>query len=97
MRAGLVLRAEKYQWSSARSHVKGLTDKILSGDLPLLKGIRDWSEYLSVLEEDEGINRLRYCTERGYPAGDESFVMKLEGLLGRVLRPGAKGRPRKKK
>ncbi|MBU0600178.1 transposase [bacterium] len=97
VRAGLVKTGEDYPWSSALSHVKGIKDRLLSEDMPLLKEIRDWSEYLSISEEDVVLKRIRDCTNTGYPAGNESFVMRLEGLAGRILMPKSRGRPRKGK
>jgi len=46
VRAGIVKKAEDYKWSSARRHVKGKTDLILSNDCYVLKKIKDWSVYL---------------------------------------------------
>ena len=97
VRAGLVKRAEDYRWSSALSHIEGLDDPILSSDLPLLKEITDWREYLSKPDDKVIIERLRRCTSTGRPMGSASFVKKIEGLLGRVLVPQPIGRPRKTK
>lgn len=74
-------RGEDYPWLSALSHVQGIKDRLLSEDMPLLKEIKDWSEYLSIPEEDVALKRIRDCTNTGYPAGNESFVMRLEGLV----------------
>jgi len=41
------------------------------------------------------LKEIRGCTSTGRPVGDESFVTRLEELLGRVLKPKAIGRPRK--
>lgn len=59
---------------------------------------KQWRSWLSQpweeLEE-QMVARLRRCTRTGRPAGGESFIERLESLLGRVLRPKKGGRPRK--
>ncbi|MFH1562693.1 MAG: transposase [Nitrospirota bacterium] len=97
VRAGLVEQGEDYPWSSALSHVKGVKDPLLSQDLPLLKEIPNWSQYLFIPEEERIVKQIRSCTATGRPAGSESFVVRLEELLGRVLIPKSRGRPRKGK
>ena len=39
--------------------------------------------------------RMRRAENTGRPLGDEGFVKKVGGLLGRNLLPGKPGRPRK--
>ena len=96
VRAGLVKRAEDYQWSSALNHVERIENKILSNDLPLLKEIDDWREYLATSDDKEVIEKLKKFTSTGRPAGSESFVRSLEKQLGRQLLPRSAGRPRKR-
>ncbi|MBU2599286.1 transposase, partial [bacterium] len=62
VRTGLVERAEDYPWSSALSHVKGITDSLLSNDLPLVKEIVDWKGYLSCTEDEIMITQIRRCS-----------------------------------
>ncbi len=49
VRAGLVKRAERYGWSSARCHAKGVADTLLSARRPFreAQGIADWSAWLA--------------------------------------------------
>jgi hypothetical protein len=59
-----------------------------------------WSAWLAAdwaPAEQERLQRLRSHAHTGRPAGDETFVDRLESLLGRVLRPKKAGRPRKKR
>lgn len=93
--AGLVRRGEDYSWSSALSHVAGISDPILSHDLPLLREISDWREYLSISDEEAMMEHVRECTVTGRPAGSDSFTRRIEQLLGRILVPEPVGRPRK--
>jgi len=50
VRAKIVKKAENYPWSSAKTHVKKETERILS-DFYLLEEIDNWSDYL--MEEDD--------------------------------------------
>ncbi|MBU0899935.1 transposase [bacterium] len=95
VRTGLVERAEDYPWSSALSHVKGITDSLLSNDLPLVKEIVDWKGYLSCNDDEIMITQIRRCSSTGRPAGDKNFGIRLEGLLGRILMAKPIGRPKK--
>lgn len=97
VRAGLVERGEDYPWSSALSHVGRINNPILSNDLPLLKEIPDWRQYLSAPDEEVTLKQIRSATSTGRPVGSESFVMRVEELLGRVLRAKPVGRPRENK
>ncbi|MCX6645771.1 MAG: transposase [bacterium] len=98
MRAGLVSRAEDYPWSSARSHVYGIPDPLLSPDREIIEayGIDDWSAWLSKGLEDDEILKIRRNTNTGWPTGSEEFVKRLEGMLGRRLTRLCAGRKRKK-
>ena len=94
-RAGVVERAEEYPWSSAAGHCGRREDPLLSGNLEWSDQITDWSAWLAEEEDPATLARLRLLTRTGRPAGDETFVDRLESLLGRILRPRSPGRPRK--
>lgn len=97
VRARLVARAEQYPWSSAPAHCGLRTDPLLC---PLPSGLEEmrpsWAIWLREDEAPEVLARLRLHTRTGRPAGDKSFVARLESMLGRVLWPQSLGRPRKK-
>jgi putative transposase len=90
VRAGMVGRAEEYEWSSARAHVTGEEGKRFVGlDWGVWEeagGARGWAELI----EDQGDMRdemlLRKCTYAGRPYGEESFVSALEEEFGRSWR-----------
>ncbi len=94
VRAGLVARAEMYEWSSARAHVRRETHPLLA-PFPLQKAIPDWSAYLGQKESANEIDEFRQHERTGRPLGNNEFVRRLEALTGRVLVPRPKGRPRK--
>src|SRR5215510_12113960 len=71
VRAGLVQRAEDYSWSSAAARCGLRSDTLISNDLPFLGRIEDWSGWLSGVESQEELRKVRECTERCYPLGSE--------------------------
>jgi len=91
VRAGMVDKAEDYQWSSAAAHVFKRTDELLSDNF-LISEISDWKAFLA--DEDERNNELfRKHSGTCRPLGDDAFLTKLEQKTGRVLRrrkPGPK-------
>ncbi len=91
VRAGLVSRAEDYPWSSAKSHVNGTPDKVLS-DFWMTKEISDWHAYLSESDKDEDMAKFRKHEKTGRPLGNEEFILKIEKITGRILRPLKPGR-----
>jgi len=102
VRAGLAQRAEEYRWSSAAAHCGLGQDAVLSDPCELTARMtpEQWRRWLAEPWEDaeeQMVRRLRLCTRTGRPAGGESFVNRLESLVGRILQPGKGGRPRKPK
>lgn len=98
VRAGMVEKAWKFSWSSAAAHVGGNDP---AGLLDLEEWRRamsgqTWKEWLVEPDDEEAIGRLRAITRTGRPLGSDSFVGRLESLLGRRLRPLPHGRPKKR-
>mgnify|MGYP001336658477 CR=1 FL=1 len=91
VRAGLVSRAETYEWSSARAHVRRESHPLLTPS-PLEAAILDWSAYLGQSECPEDIEEFHRHETTGRPLGSEDFIKRLEALTGRILRPRKKGR-----
>jgi putative transposase len=90
VRAGLVSCAEEYAWSSARAHILGRDDRLVSA-APLLAHIPDWRTFLGG-DGDKDAADIRGHETTGRPLGTDQFVDRMEALLGRVLRPGKPGR-----
>ncbi len=84
-RANIVKRAVEYRWSSARSHVYGEKDELLSEN-PFVSGIGDWTSYLEMETDDLSKKLLRTHTKTGRPLGDEKFIDEIEKLTGRNLK-----------
>jgi putative transposase len=99
VRARLCRRPWRYPWSSAAAHVAG-QDDVLVKVAPMLEiaaqRMPDWKAYLALETPAETAGRLRLHERTMRPLGDEGFITELEALLGRRLRPGKPGRPRKK-
>jgi len=89
----------QYDWSSCAAHV----DKKESADL---LNISIWNKMISANQwrnelangiDDKQMDRIRLSTHTGRPLGTDSFISKLEKLLGRRVRPLPIGRPRNEK
>ncbi len=91
VKAGIVSRAEDYEWSSARAHVYRTKDPILSHS-ELLSAIDDWSSFLEEDLSDTEITLIRDHESSGKPLGEESFISHIEKITGRVFRPRKRGR-----
>lgn len=93
VRAGMVNRPEDYLWSSARAHIFGFKDGILS-PLPSYLKISNWRDYLYGIEKDEELIPIRECARSGRPLGSAEFLTRLESITGMRIRPRPRGRPR---
>jgi putative transposase len=89
VRARLVARPQQWPWSSARAHIEGKDDGLVTVR-PLLDRIGDFAAFLAEQEDRPAADRLRAAETTGRPLGNEAFIQGLERLLGRKL---ARGRP----
>lgn len=94
VRAGMVEKAEKYPWSSARAHLEG-KDDVLVAVAPFLAMVPDWAGLLSREPEEKEQEALRRHERTGRPLGSGGFVTKLEEMTGRSLTKKKPG-PRRK-
>jgi putative transposase len=90
VRAGLVSHAQDYWWSSARAHLLGRDDGLMTA-APLLARVADWSAFLGEGEPPEGAEQLRRHQRTGRPLGNDHFVDRIEQLLNRILKPRKPG------
>jgi len=94
VRAGIVKRAEDYEFSSAKAHVYKKKDILLEDNF-MTGEIKDWKAYLREDDNEQDRSLLKKHERVGRPLGEEKFVKKLEEATGRILRPmkpGPKGR-----
>ena len=96
VRAGLVARACEWPWSSARAHLSGRDDRLVQV-APLQAMIPDWAAFLDTAVAEEELRELREHGRTGRPLGSDSFLDRLEGMVGRILKPQRGGRPPKLK
>jgi putative transposase len=95
VRAGKVVNAEDYAWSSAAAHCGLRKDPLLSDNFPPAGFISNWSEWLkdeSTLEDRRAICRH---TVTGKPWVQPEYLVQLEAMTGRKLTIGRVGRPPK--
>lgn len=98
VRAGMVVDAVEYRWSSAIAHLTGL-DVTGSLDLPYWAARvsrQEWRGELGMTEEPDELAAIRTQTATGRPLGSKDFVAALGRKMRRVLEPRAIGRPRKR-
>ena len=98
VRAGMARKAEDYRWSSAGAHCGLRDDATLTGTPAWRRqfdGIGDWSAWLAMGDEPDKLEVLRRHADKGLPCGSETFVRKLEKLIGRALQYRPRGRPKK--
>ena len=96
VRAKMVRKPWRHRWSSASAHVGG---KDASGVLNVEAWSKDfspkrWRKMLTQSLRESDMDRLRLHTRRGRPLGSDSFVSKIEKLLGRRVRALPTGRPK---
>jgi putative transposase len=94
VRAGLVLNAWDWPWSSARAHVTGMDETgMLNMELwsKHFDKIR-WREFLlEGLGKADEIDRIRLANRTGRPLGSEDFIQHLQKIIGRPLFPKKRG------
>jgi len=96
VRAKICRRPWRYGWSSASAHV----DENYQSEL---LNLSDWYEMISASEwrdslqqelKESETQKLRSNTHTGRPLGSDSFLSKVERILGRRVRPLPVGRPK---
>lgn len=92
VKAGLVKEPEDWQWSSARAHLSGEDDALVTTK-PLLARIPDWQRFLAGGVRETELKALHMHTKSGRPLGAKSWVENLESETGRCLKPKSVGRP----
>lgn len=92
VRIGIIKQAQNYRFSSARYHVYGFEDKLITRCF-LQDTIKDWKEYLQ--GEVRHCDQIREHIRSGRPLGSEEFLTTVEETLNRKIRkqkPGPKPR-----
>ena len=90
LRAQIVARPGNWPWSSARAHLEGRNDALVSVD-PLLDRVENWKAFLAKGMDEQALEQVRRFERTGRPAGSESFVEMVESTTGRSLKPRKPG------
>ncbi len=90
--AGIAPTPESYLWSSARAHIKGRDDVLLSPEKPLLHFVPDWTSFLQEWTTDNDPTAIPRHLQTGRPRGSETFLDSIENMVGRKVRPQKPGR-----
>ena len=95
VRAGLVKRAEEYEWASAKTHSCGCEgDSLVDFWYWERLGLgAEWEQRLAAYQAGDQGELLREATYGGRRFGDEKFVVEMERS---VQRPLTRGRPGRK-
>lgn len=91
VRARLVARAEEWAWSSARAHMTGCDDGLVSVK-PVLERVQSFAKLIGGDVEESAFASLRASEQTGRPLGNADFIAGLEQLLGRPVARRAPGR-----
>ena len=96
VKAGLVKRPAQYCWSSTSAYLYRRRDALVSVS-GLNERVDNWAVFFSQPVDSLVVEKRRKHEQTGRPLGSEKFVMKLERILDRMLRPKKPGRKRKEK
>jgi len=90
VRARLTDRAEAWPWSSARAHLAGRDDQLVTV-APLLDRVGDFAAFLGEPEDQQATRALRIAETTGRPVGGAAWLERVEQASGRVLAPRKRG------
>jgi REP-associated tyrosine transposase len=90
VRARLVKEAAEWRWSSVHAHLSGRPDGI-TALAPVLARYPDFAALIAEGEDAGAFERLRRAESIGRPLGEDGFLLRLEGLMRRSLRPQKRG------
>jgi len=90
VRAKLCRAPWRWHWSSAAAHVARRDDGVVRA-APLLERVKDWREFLTAPLEAEEAELWRRHERTGRPLGEPAFLDRIEGILGRIVRPAQRG------
>ena len=95
-KSGLAKGPQLYRWSSAAAYLCGKDDPLVSVS-GLYEMIDNWPEFFEQGVDSEAAEKMRKHEKTGRPLGSENFVVKMEKILDRMLRPKKPGRKPKKR
>ncbi|MGI8840761.1 MAG: transposase, partial [Caulobacteraceae bacterium] len=90
VRAGLARRAEDWRWSSARAHLAGRDDRVVTV-APVLDRVGDFAAYLDQEADAAAVAAIRRSRSTGRPVGGPDWLAALEARTQRDLAPRKRG------
>ena len=90
VRAGLTKHAADWPWSSARAHLAGRDDGVVTV-APVLERVGDFAAYLAEEEDAEAVAAIRRSRSTGRPVGAKEWLVAMEARTGRQLAPAKRG------
>lgn len=92
VRAKLSDQADGWKWSSAKAHISGKNDGLVTVN-PLLDLVKkDWKKFLNITVPDNEISDMHKHERTGRPLCAPWLLDQLEALLGQSLKPKKPGR-----
>jgi hypothetical protein len=85
------------QWYAYGNYIDEVLKLVKLGTATYLISAEQWRKELNAGIDETELGRIRGNTHTGRPLGSDSFLSKLEKLLGRRVRPLPVGRPTKKR
>jgi len=95
VKSDLCKRPGQYRWSSTAVYLYGRKDPLTSVS-GLNKRVDNWAEFLRQDTDTLFVEQMSKHQRTGRPLGSENFVLKVEKILHRMLRPKKAGRKSKK-
>ncbi|MEG3618390.1 transposase [Magnetovibrio sp. PR-2] len=93
---GAAKTARTYKWSSAKAHLNGKDDALVTVAPMLKKAKGGWGDVIKGKDDADMAKALESHLSTGRPLGSDKFLDKVEAQLGRTLRPQKRGRKPKK-
>jgi putative transposase len=101
VRAKMARRAWLWPWSSAAAHAGKEQSAHPALDMQAWAELgisaEDWRRELVEKDDESFTQSMRHSLRTGWPLGSDSFISKLEKLVGKRLRPMPHGRPAKER
>lgn len=91
VRAGLVERAEDWEWASTRALLDPARGDGITDTAPVLERVPDFAALIRSGEDAALSKALRKSESTGRPLGDSNFLDRVEAMLGRDARPAKRG------
>ncbi len=92
VRAGLVIRAQDWNWSSVQAHLAGKANKYVRVEPVLERCEGRFSDMLETAPDARYMVALRASETIGRPLGSDAFLNRIAVLTWRDARPAKRGR-----